>query len=182
MYLIDPKTLKMKSVMDDGTYVIKDGVVVGRQTLNEAEKKESIAMQAKFESNFIYYTRYFLLLIGLLFVLFVITMLLLMVFVFCVILTDMFVGQSTEEQRRRMSVDNAMRNGRMMNVMKRIPYANFMLKEARDCPICLESFNEKSQVVQLKCSKYHIFHYDCMERYLETGKDLCPLCRKPIEI
>lgn len=78
--------------MDDGTYIIKDGVVVGRQTLNEAEKKESIAMQAKFESTFIYYSRYLLLLFGLLFVLFVITMLLLMIFVFCVILTDKFVG------------------------------------------------------------------------------------------
>ncbi len=73
-----------------------------------------------------------------------------------------------------------------MNVMKSIPYSTVMLRQARDCPICLDSFNDKSQVIQLKCSRFHLFHYDCMEAYMNNGDEfeskLCPLCREPVEI
>jgi len=45
--------------------------------------------------------------------------------------------------------EHVMRNGRMMNAMKVMPYGTFMMREAFDCPICLESFNDESNVVQL---------------------------------
>lgn len=103
---------------------------------------------------------------------------------YCIIMTDKYVGsERSAEQRRHISANNAMRNGRMMKIVTKLPYGKFMLKEARDCPICLESFNDQAQVVQLKCSKFHIFHFECLESLMQRGPDQqCPLCRKPVEI
>ena len=44
MYLRDKKSMKQETVMDDGSYVIKDGVVTGRLAINGAEKKENVMM------------------------------------------------------------------------------------------------------------------------------------------
>ena len=65
-----------------------------------------------------------------------------------------------------------------------------MLSEARDCPICFEPFTVQDQVVQLKCNRYHVFHYNCMERYMryyDENEPLaqpkqCPLCREEVQI
>jgi len=70
-----------------------------------------------------------------------------------------------------------------MNAMKNIPFSSFMLREARDCPICMESFRPEDQVVQLKCSKYHIFHSNCFQSYLNAPgvSKKCPLCRQVVQ-
>jgi len=61
-----------------------------------------------------------------------------------------------------------MRQGKIMNAAKSIPFSRLLLpNEARDCPICLEAFKEDSEVVQLKCSKFHIYHHKCLNDYLE---------------
>lgn len=94
--------------------------------------------------------------------------------------------------RPEVSYTQVSRNAMLMNAMSHFPYSTFMLSEARDCPICFEQFNDKSEVVQLNCNDNHIFHYECMEKYLisldrreaQTGESRvgrpCPLCRKDI--
>lgn len=44
------------------------------------------------------------------------------------------------------------------------------------CPICLECFNENETVHALSCDQHHVFHPDCIERWLEVN-NMCPVCR-----
>jgi len=45
------------------------------------------------------------------------------------------------------------------------------------CPICLEDFTEGETLRQLpSCS--HLYHVDCVDKWLTTKSSLCPLCKK----
>ncbi|ESO11559.1 hypothetical protein HELRODRAFT_71299 [Helobdella robusta] len=45
------------------------------------------------------------------------------------------------------------------------------------CRICLEDFQNKSFVSELKCR--HSFHFDCIKEWF-NGKSSCPTCRSEI--
>ena len=45
-----------------------------------------------------------------------------------------------------------------------------------DCPTCLNSFTLECDISATKCG--HVFHTNCIEKWLETGKKSCPQCRK----
>lgn len=47
------------------------------------------------------------------------------------------------------------------------------------CPICQVDFEDKDEVIELKCSQNHIFHEACIKDWLVLKQD-CPLCRKEI--
>ncbi|CAI2358723.1 unnamed protein product [Moneuplotes crassus] len=47
------------------------------------------------------------------------------------------------------------------------------------CPICRVAFEDKDEVIELKCSENHIFHEDCIKDWLVMKQD-CPLCRKEV--
>lgn len=130
----------------------------------------------------IYMSRITFLVVCILVLIFLLLILMSMAGLLCILITEKYAGQDDSI----VYADVALRNGRIMNVMRSIPYSTFMLRTARDCPICLDSFNDDSEVVQLKCSRYHIFHYHCMESYMNQGdtfeEKLCPLCRKQVEI
>ena len=50
-----------------------------------------------------------------------------------------------------------------------------------DCSICLESFENSNEVIQLQCSKFHIFHSECLIQLLNSSViKKCPLCRQPL--
>lgn len=52
-------------------------------------------------------------------------------------------------------------------------------KAMTECPICLEDFTQRN-AVSLECG--HILHGSCHKELLahQTGKDVCPICRKTI--
>ena len=59
--------------------------------------------------------------------------------------------------------------------------------KAVDCCICLSQMDENAQVVQLACHDEHVYHYDCLLKYISTtgadhANDECPLCRETIRI
>lgn len=122
------------------------------------------------------------------FVLFGLTFLLLSIMI--IVLFFLFKTVNRIHARTRITVQTALLHGQVMRLMNRFPYSKFMLREARDCPICFEQFTDKCEVVQLKCNDLHIFHYKCMERYLNYEDEnlpiaqakQCPLCRKDIEV
>jgi len=68
---------------------------------------------------------------------------LLMIFVLMMILMMMMFYCSTapikihSRHARAQTMQAAMRNATIMNMIRRVPYSQFMLQEARDCPICL---------------------------------------------
>ncbi|KAI9451124.1 hypothetical protein BJY52DRAFT_130832 [Lactarius psammicola] len=43
------------------------------------------------------------------------------------------------------------------------------------CLICLEDYNPNEDLRLLSCR--HVFHRDCVDRWLETGRNNCPACR-----
>jgi len=61
--------------------------------------------------------------------------------------------------------------------MNKIPFSKFVLQEAKDCPICLTQFTSDSEVVQLKCNKTHIFHFDCLNQYLRYENQEGPIIK-----
>ena len=38
---------------------------------------------------------------------------------------------------------------------------------SKECPICMDEYENSSFVVQLKCHKNHIYHHTCLEKFLE---------------
>lgn len=166
--------------MDDGTYIIENGKVIGRQTLEQAEMIEEVAIESRWEPLYIYMFRYIFLCV-IIVIAFILMLWLAMILIYVCMLTAAKYSDG-EYGSARIAI-----NGRLMNAMKRIPYSDFILQEARDCPICLESFTRDDEVFQLKCSKFHLFHAHCLEGYLTapglpSGEDKkCPVCRRPIE-
>ena len=47
------------------------------------------------------------------------------------------------------------------------------------CSICLNPARKTRGVKDLKCG--HRFHKKCINDWLRTGSDTCPMCRKPID-
>ncbi|XP_028778435.1 probable E3 ubiquitin-protein ligase XERICO [Neltuma alba] len=50
--------------------------------------------------------------------------------------------------------------------------------EEHDCSVCLSQFEPESEVNRLSCG--HLFHKDCLEKWLGYWNITCPLCRTPL--
>ena len=46
------------------------------------------------------------------------------------------------------------------------------------CVICMEKYVINDEVETLPC--FHIFHKDCIEKWLKAGKDTCPICKNKL--
>jgi len=46
---------------------------------------------------------------------------------------------------------------------------------AGECPVCLHDFEDREPCCKLVCG--HIFHRDCINRWLARGSRSCPICR-----
>ena len=57
---------------------------------------------------------------------------------------------------------------------------------ADTCIICFDSFKNKNEqgedrsVAELNCANKHIFHVDCLSKWLEVNQ-ICPICRETID-
>lgn len=47
------------------------------------------------------------------------------------------------------------------------------------CSICTVDYAAKEAVVVLKCDERHLFHEDCVKKWLQINA-ICPICRAPI--
>jgi len=43
------------------------------------------------------------------------------------------------------------------------------------CLICLDDYQEEDNIRVMKCR--HAFHQNCVDKWLETGRNNCPACR-----
>ncbi|XP_019164599.1 PREDICTED: uncharacterized protein LOC109160807 [Ipomoea nil] len=50
---------------------------------------------------------------------------------------------------------------------------------AVECAVCLCKIEEGEEVRELKCN--HIFHRACLDRWVGTGRNSCPLCRTHVK-
>ena len=120
-------------------------------------------------------------------------------FIFAIIISIlvclmMFLCANLESSRGDVDLfsSNNVRNRNIVNTMRKFPFGSIAFREATECSICLENFENQDasgqdvEVVQLKCSKYHIFHDQCLKEFMNhagnSHNKKCPLCRKPIEI
>ncbi len=47
------------------------------------------------------------------------------------------------------------------------------------CPVCLLTFVDDEDVRRLPC--FHLFHMECVDKWLKEHKKVCPNCRMPIQ-
>uniref|UniRef100_A0A914HZ94 RING-type domain-containing protein n=1 Tax=Globodera rostochiensis TaxID=31243 RepID=A0A914HZ94_GLORO len=52
-------------------------------------------------------------------------------------------------------------------------------EEAKECAICLNSIDFKEKVRPLPACN-HIFHNECIEQWLRSGHNTCPICRQSL--
>ncbi|XP_022752022.1 probable E3 ubiquitin-protein ligase XERICO [Durio zibethinus] len=50
--------------------------------------------------------------------------------------------------------------------------------QSNECAVCLSELEEGEKVRRLKCK--HIFHKDCLDRWLQQYLATCPLCRTKV--
>ncbi|XP_057851709.1 uncharacterized protein LOC131061870 [Cryptomeria japonica] len=53
------------------------------------------------------------------------------------------------------------------------------LNENITCVICLSDFEGAEEACQLRCHERHIFHRECIEKWLKR-QNQCPMCRAPV--
>ena len=51
-------------------------------------------------------------------------------------------------------------------------------RREHDCSVCLTQFEPESAINHLFCG--HLFHTDCLEKWLDYWNITCPLCRTPL--
>ena len=78
--------------------------------------------------------------------------------------------------------DSTEQSLRVVRTMKTLNFGSIIFKEATECAICLSKFQNNHKIVQLKCSKYHIFHSECLEKMVIARNNKCPLCRQQLQI
>ena len=101
--------------------------------------------ELRMEPQIVFFTRVAFLLLALVFQASLVAILFMLMMFLCI----MFVQRASGENFNPNSVNvrRILRQGRLMDAMQRIPYSNFMLRQASECPICMESFEKESQVV-----------------------------------
>lgn len=79
-------------------------------------------------------------------------------------------------RRRRLHRQNIL----PPDYVARLPLLPFLAKEGvnGDCVICLESFVEDEEVLQLPCK--HLYHAPCVTRWLVERKRICPICKRDV--
>ncbi|KAJ0252731.1 RING-H2 finger protein ATL30 [Hirschfeldia incana] len=53
-------------------------------------------------------------------------------------------------------------------------------KHGLECAICLLEFEEEHVLLRLLTTCYHVFHQECIDRWLESNKT-CPVCRRNLD-
>ena len=53
-------------------------------------------------------------------------------------------------------------------------------KESETCIICMSEFKESDEVSELNCDERHVFHAECIEKWLQTQLK-CPICKREVK-
>jgi len=65
------------------------------------------------------------------------------------------------------------------NNLERVSLNNLVDTNVKDCLICLECFDEKDELIKIKCK--HIFHCNCIKSWLCNESNKCPVCRIEVD-
>jgi hypothetical protein len=67
----------------------------------------------------------------------------------------------------------------LVSSLKKLKFDAELFKNMDECAICMEQFNEESEVTLLPCDMRHYFHATCIHEWLKI-ENACPLCKKKI--
>mmetsp|Transcript_4457 Transcript_4457/g.6601 ORF Transcript_4457/g.6601 Transcript_4457/m.6601 type:complete len:109 (-) Transcript_4457:24-350(-) len=70
---------------------------------------------------------------------------------------------------------------RVIAGLSRTRYDPSQLAFENSCKICLQEYSEDDELTNLKCDPRHVFHSECINRWIQEGHDDCPFCRSPID-
>ncbi|KAF8377252.1 hypothetical protein HHK36_030627 [Tetracentron sinense] len=59
-----------------------------------------------------------------------------------------------------------------------IRYRRELTPELIECAVCLSEFREGEKIRKVQCK--HIFHKDCLDKWLQHDSATCPLCRSTV--
>ena len=84
-------------------------------------------------------------------------------------------GHITEIQYEKIMTNPKKKLGFQKQINRKTEYERSKIKfEQYDCRICLDYFNDKEIIVNLKCE--HIFHHFCILNWREKSIN-CPICK-----
>lgn len=67
------------------------------------------------------------------------------------------------------------------NSLKRQTFDPEVHNHESECIICMQSYERDDIVTQLSCHPSHYFHLVCIEDWIKSGKNSCPICRHQIK-
>ena len=68
-------------------------------------------------------------------------------------------------------------NNEEFNNLEKIIYDKYAINK-NNCNICLDIFQEKEELIKLKCT--HLYHINCIAEWLKKHSNKCPICRDEI--
>ncbi|KAF4751374.1 hypothetical protein FOZ62_015021, partial [Perkinsus olseni] len=84
-----------------------------------------------------------------------------------------------KQKRRKLGRKRVDRTASRLKSLRILPYQKIPSRRRTevDCSICLAPFNAVDKCRILPC--HHIFHKECIDRWLKERSDICPLCTRP---
>lgn len=64
--------------------------------------------------------------------------------------------------------------------LQRTKFSKAFFSGEEECIICWNQYNEQDNVTKLQCNDKHFFHTSCIESWIKSGNNSCPMCREPI--
>ncbi|KAL4448759.1 hypothetical protein ABPG74_012848 [Tetrahymena malaccensis] len=105
----------------------------------------------------------------------------LLIFVLCVTRSILRHNQqkkiaSFQQEQNQDQIDTKIPNQKYSEIVSKYPN----IREVTECAVCLDGFNDKSDVRLTPC--FHIFHNDCFKSFAHRGKSFCcPVCRRSLQ-
>ena len=86
-----------------------------------------------------------------------------------------------EEQNRGPNGLSESQIPQVISKLTRVQFDPEKFKFESKCSICLADYEKEDELTQLKCDEKHYFHSECIIGWIQSGQNVCPLCREPIE-
>lgn len=68
----------------------------------------------------------------------------------------------------------------ILRSLNKTKFHKILYKTEEECIICWNDYKPEDDVIKLKCNDKHYFHSHCIEDWIKSGNNSCPLCREPI--
>lgn len=76
-------------------------------------------------------------------------------------------------QKHKKSVGSV----KILRNLVKTKYSSLVFKTDEECIICWTPYTDSDDVIKLECNEKHFFHHGCIESWIKSGKNTCPMCR-----